>query len=131
VESLLNFLSKHGFKASAVHPRMLMAESNWVLSEFSLKNSKILLCAEDHYHSCPAHFRWVKTIINYDLPICNPSENWVIRNGVVDFSDALPVHIYTFIKKSCPLDNELVKLLQLDSGDHEEEVVSPAPNEVV
>lgn len=86
-----------------------------MLSEFALKKFAVLICAEDHYHSCPAHFRFVKTIINYELPICNPLENWSIRNGIVEFSDNLPVHIYTFIKKTCPLDHELVKLLNLDS----------------
>lgn len=47
-------------------------------------------------------------------------ENWGIRNGIVEFSDNLPVHIYTFIKKSCPLDHALVKLLQLDSQEDQE-----------
>ncbi|CAL8094474.1 unnamed protein product [Orchesella dallaii] len=129
VESLMSFLSKHGFQVNMMHPKMLMAESNWILSEFSLKKFAVLLCAEDHYHSCPAHFRWVKTIINYELPISSPLENWTIRNGIVEFSDNLPVHIYTFIKKTCPLDNELVKLLHLDSEDHEE--VLPVLNERV
>lgn len=100
-----------------------MAESNWILSEFAMKHFSVLLCAEDHYHSFPVHFRGVKTIINYELPLSNPLENWATRNGIVEFSNNLPVHIYTFIKKSCPVDSELVKILHLNVYEDQEELL--------